>query len=164
MEGALEMAGQPVKRGTMAHDHDVYILLADIAAQQRDADAVLKYAPRAEALATRDGHKLYLAIAYRARGVAHRLSGEPAEAAACLERAMELFTELGTRWQIGRTLGELAEIHRAGPDPDTGWELLVRSIAEFEAIGAAPDAKRARGVLETRGVPGGGAGNARRNT
>lgn len=164
MEGALEMAGQPVKRGTMAHDHDVYILLADIAAQQRDADAVLKFAPRAEALATRDGHTLYLAIAHRTRGVAHRLAGQSAEAAARLDRALELFTELGMRWQIGRTLGELAELHRAGPDPDHGWELLVRAVAEFEAIGAAPDAKRARAVLETRDVPGGRSGDACRNT
>ncbi|HWR88560.1 MAG TPA: hypothetical protein VN277_09090, partial [Acidiferrobacterales bacterium] len=75
MEMALETAGQPVNWGTMAHEHDTYAVLADTAVLQRDAAALRQYAPRLEELAARDGHKLYLAIAQRAWGVAHRLAG-----------------------------------------------------------------------------------------
>src|SRR6185436_19974549 len=103
MERALKMSGQPVKRGTMAHDHDVYMLLTEAAVQRRDADAMRHYLPRLEELAVRDGHRLYLAIAQRAWGVADFLAEEHAGAEVHLNQALELFDELKTHWQIGRT-------------------------------------------------------------
>ena len=76
LEHALGTAGQPVNFGTMAHDHDIYMTLADTAVELRDADALRKYARPLETLAGRDNHRLYLAIAHRALGVEHRLAGE----------------------------------------------------------------------------------------
>ena len=144
LEKALDLAGQPVKRGTMAHDHDMYMALTDTAAQMRDAAALEKYAPRLEELATRDGHRLYLAIAHRARGVAHRLAGEHAQAQARLEQAMELFTQLGTRWQMGRTLFELGELDLARAAKSDADGHFVRALAEFEAMKAKPDIEEGR--------------------
>ena len=66
LENAIGTAGQPVNFGTMAHDHEIYMVLADTAAELRDIDALRKYAPQIEKLASRDNHRLYLAIAYRA--------------------------------------------------------------------------------------------------
>ena len=51
------------------HDHDIYMTLADTAVELRDADALRKYAPRFEELASRDNHRLYLAVAHRALGL-----------------------------------------------------------------------------------------------
>jgi len=39
-------------------DHDLYAMLADTAAQQRDEEALRHYAPLAEATAIRYGHML----------------------------------------------------------------------------------------------------------
>ena len=50
----------------MAHDHEIYMILADTAVELRDADALRKYAPPLESLASRDNHRLYLAIAHLA--------------------------------------------------------------------------------------------------
>jgi hypothetical protein len=63
---ALELPGQPVKRGTMAHEHIVYMMLTDSAAHSGDESSVRKYAPLLEELATRDNHRPYMAIAHRA--------------------------------------------------------------------------------------------------
>jgi tetratricopeptide (TPR) repeat protein len=147
LDKALQLSGQPVKRGTMAHDHDVYMVLTDIAALRRDMTALREYTPRLEELATRDGHRLYLAIAHRAWGVAHRLAGELAEAQARLDQAMELFGELGTRWQIGRTLFELGELDRARSDMKKAREDFEHALAEFEKMKAVPDTERARAAL-----------------
>jgi hypothetical protein len=51
LEQALDLSGQPVKRGTMAHKHIVYMMLADSAAQLRDEAGLMKYALLLEKLA-----------------------------------------------------------------------------------------------------------------
>jgi len=150
METALETAGQPVNWGTMAHEHDTFAVLADTAMQQHDAAALRQYTPRLEELATRDGHKLYLAIAYRAWGVAHRLAGEHAEAEARLNQALELFEELEARWQIGRTLAELGELALAQSNTDAARDYFSRALVAFEALQAVPDMERTREALERK--------------
>jgi tetratricopeptide (TPR) repeat protein len=147
METALDKSGQPVRRGTMAHDHHVYMLLAEAAAQQRDPAALASYAPRLAALAERDGHRLYQGIAARAEGVAQRLAGRHAAATAAFDRALAIFEELGTRWQLGRTLVERAELARLAGDPAAARDLLQRAIQAFEALSAAPDLERAQSAL-----------------
>ncbi len=139
VEKAIGTYSQPVKWGTGPHDHDLYAILADIAAQQRDLTAINKYAPRAEQLAARDGHLLYLAMVHRARAVAHRLAGEYADATARFNRALELFDTLGTCWQIGRTLVEFGEMEQARQDYVRAREYFSRALTEFEAMRAAPD-------------------------
>lgn len=148
METALETAGQPVSWGTMAHEHDTFAMLADTAMQQRDVAALRQYAPRLEELATRDDHKLYLAIAHRAWGVAHRLAGENEAAEARLKQALELFEGLETRWQIGCTLAELGEVALARSDSEAARDYFSRALATFEALQAVPDWERTREVLE----------------
>jgi tetratricopeptide (TPR) repeat protein len=151
METALKTAGQPVNWGTMAHEHDVYLMLTDNATQQYDLNALRQYAPLAEGLATRDGHQLYLAIAHRAWGVAHRLAGEYVEAEARLNQAMELFVELQTHWQIGRTLFEMAELDLARSDQAGAREHFSRAIEAFETMKAMPDVARTQAALEALG-------------
>src|SRR5919109_4101823 len=87
-------------------DHDLYSLLADAAAQQRDEAALQEYVTLAEETARRYNHRLYQAVAHRAWGVLHRLAGQYTESQLRLTQALELFQQFDTYWQIGRTLYE----------------------------------------------------------
>jgi tetratricopeptide (TPR) repeat protein len=150
LENAIGTAGQPVNFGTMAHDHEIYMTLADTAVEMRDANALQKYAPHLEKLADRDKHKLYLAIAYRALGVGHRLENKHAEAETRLKQALELFTKLGTRWQIGRTLFELGELKLAqSEEKNKAIEYYSQALGSFEEIQAVPNAERTRAALNS---------------
>jgi hypothetical protein len=149
MERAIPMSGQPVKRGTMAHDHDLFIMLTSMASRLSDVEVLRAYAPRAEALATRDGHTLYAAMARRALGVLHRLDGDFAGAERELNEALNAFRAFGTRWQAGWTLSELGELAVAQDDPAAARAHYAEALAHFEAMQAAPDASRARAALET---------------
>lgn len=126
-------------------EHDIYAMLVDAAAQQRDAAALQQFAPRAEELAARYDHKLYQAIAHRAWGVSHRLAGRLVDSEVRLKQALELFESLDTRWQIGRTLFELGELALARKDSTVTREHFSRALAAFEEMGALPDVTR---VLE----------------
>jgi tetratricopeptide (TPR) repeat protein len=141
-----------LKSATCA-DHDLYAMLADAAAQQRDAAALRQYAPLAEETARRFGHKLYQAIAHRAWGVAHRLAGRSAyaEAEARLNQALALFHELDTRWQVGRTLFELGELAQAQQNIAGARDHFAHALAAFEELQANPDAARTRAAMETLG-------------
>jgi len=146
---ALDKPGQPVKRGTMAHDHHLYMLLTDTAAHRRDENALRQYTPQLEALAIRDSHPLYLGIAHRAWAVTHWLADEHDEAAVRLTQALELFNELGTLWQIGRTRFELGELDLTRGEKVGAWNHFSLALEAFEAIKAMPDVERTRAVLET---------------
>ena len=151
LQKGLYLSGQPVKRGTMAHEHDVYALLADIASRQRDVAGLRQYAPKVEELATRDNHKLYLAVAHRAWGVAHRLAGEYAEAEARFNLALEMFQQLGTGWQMGRTLAEMGELARSRSKVDAAREYFSQAMAAFEGMKAMTDLEQTRLALEAVG-------------
>jgi tetratricopeptide (TPR) repeat protein len=133
---------------TPAVDNDLYAMLADVAGQQRDLAALQQYAPLAEETAAHCGHVLYQAMAHRAWGVAHRLVGEYAEAKARLHQALELFQDLDTRWQIGRTLYELGELAVARAEATAARDYFSRALVAFEEMKAAPDAARVRAALE----------------
>ena len=129
-------------------EHDLYALLADAAAQQRDEAALRQYAPLAEAAAGRYRHLLYQAIAHRAWGVARRLAHEYTEAEARLNQALELFQKLDTHWQIGRTLFEMGELAASRADTPAAHAHFQHALAMFEDMQAVPDAARARAMLE----------------
>jgi hypothetical protein len=152
LANALDKAGQPVKRGTMAHEHDIAMLLADTAANRRDLAELERWVPRLEALVERDGHPLYNAIALRARGVAQRLAGDSASSEASLKQALSAFDALGARWQSARTRLELAETSAMADAPEADQQRrshLAEALAAFEALAARPDADRTRAALQT---------------
>jgi tetratricopeptide (TPR) repeat protein len=147
----LQAAGsKPVSaKGLSFHDNELYSMYLDMAVRQGDEAALRQYAPLAEETAVRDGHILHQASAHRAWGVLHRLQGEYAAAETRLNQALELFEGLETRWQIGRTLYELAELARAKADPIEARSYFSRAYAAFEEIGAVPDMTRAKAALES---------------
>src|SRR3990172_1248948 len=122
------------KTAAWVGEHDLYAMLADAAAQQRDEAALRQYAPLAEEAATRYDHKLYQAIAHRAWAVAHRLAGEYAEAEARLNQALALFQELETRWQLGRTLAELGELALAQRETVSARGYFQRALDLFDSM------------------------------
>lgn len=144
LESALELPGQPVKRGTMAHRHIIYMMLADAAAQARDATILPRYASMLEELADRDRHQPYLGVAHRAWGVGHRLNGAYADAQERLKQALAIFDQCDATWQMGRTLFEIAELALAQSDEAGAHQHYSRALAAFEAMKAAPDIERTR--------------------
>lgn len=144
------VAKKPVEgKGFLLSETELYFMLADMAVQERDEAALRQYAPLAEETANRDGHRLFQAVAHRAWGVLKRLEGDYAEAKSRLSEALELFEELETRWQIGRTLYELGELAATRPDPAEAHDHFSRALAAFEELGAIPDAQRAHAALES---------------
>ena len=135
--------------GLIMTETERYFLLADVAVLERDQVALREYTPLAEEMALRDGHLLFQASAHRAWGVLHRLEGKYEEAEARLSQALDLFQGLGTRWQIGRTLYELAELAQARTDLIEARDYLSRALVAFENIGANPDAVRIREALRS---------------
>ncbi len=145
---ALPKMGAPPGNVAPGADHDLYAMLADTCAQQRDLAGLLKYATLAEATAAQCGHQLYLGIAHRAWGVAHRLAGAYAASEARLRRALEIFETLDTRWQLGRTWAELGELATAQHNRPQAQAYYQNALQLFEALGAQPDATRARAALD----------------
>ena len=147
----LEVAGSKpaTARGLLFHDTELYSMYLDLAVLQRDEATLRQYAPLAEETAARDGHILHQASAHRAWGVLHPLQGEYTAAETRLNQALELFEGLETRWQIGRTLFELAEVARDRADPAEARDYFLRALAAFEEMGAVPDMARTQAALES---------------
>ncbi len=133
----------------MAHEHIVYMMLVDSAARAGDETAIRQFTPKLEELALRDDHKPYLAVAHRAWGIAHRLAAEYTDAETRLEKALEIFEELETRWQLGRTLYEMGELAMAKADGGAAHSYYSRAQDVFEEINAGPDVSRTAAVLAT---------------
>jgi tetratricopeptide (TPR) repeat protein len=148
LEAAIKKPVSMRRSGTVS-EAELYYMLADLAVLQRDEVALRHYAPPAEEMAIQDGHRLFQASAQRAGGVLHRLEGKYEEAEAQLDQALEMFEGLETRWQIGRTLYELAELAQAQNDIAQARDYFSRALVAFEEIKAAPDAARTRAALET---------------
>lgn len=149
LDPALKLSGQPVKRGTMAHEHIVYMMLVDSAARAGDETGIRRYVSQLEELATRDDHRPYLAVAHRAWGIAHRMAGENTEAEVRLKQALEMFEELGSYWQIGRTLFALGELTLANSEMEAAGDYFSRALVAFEGMGAEPDASRTNALLDS---------------
>lgn len=129
-------------------DHDLYAMLVDVAVRRRNESDIRQYAPQAEALATHYGHELYLAIVQRAWGVAHRLAGDSAAANASLNQALDIFSQLKTRWQMGRTLFELGELAVTQVNTAEARDFFSRAIELFEEMQATSDVSRTRAALD----------------
>ena len=117
-------------------DHDLYAALVDTAVRERNEAKLRRYAPLAEETATRYGHRLYQAIASRAWGVLHLMDKQPKLAQVRLEQALNIFTELETQWQIGRTYFELFGIAKSSGEKEKAKNYLSLSQSAFEKAGA----------------------------
>ena len=132
-------------------DHDLYAMLVDAAAQQRDKADLEKYAPLAEESATRIDHKLHMAIAHRAWGVAHTLAGEYPQAEVRLRQALEIFAAYPAPWQVGRSLFEMGELAHAQGKAEQARDYFSKALMAFEELRAAPYEARTRAMLENLG-------------
>jgi tetratricopeptide (TPR) repeat protein len=146
LEAALKLSSSA--GAAPAGDHDVYAMLVDGAAQQRDPAGLQKYAPLAEETARRIDHKLHLAIAQRAWGLAHTLAGEFPQAEARFKEALDIFSDYPAPWQIGRTLFEMGELARLQMKTEQARDYYSRALSAFEELQAAPYAARVRAALE----------------
>jgi hypothetical protein len=131
----------------MAHKHIVYMMMTDSASRTHDRAGLENYAPMLEALALQDDHQPYLAIARRAQGVTHGLIGEPAKAIKRLNEAMQIFTKLDMKWQIGRTFFEMGEVARNISEAGRARDFYHRAMTAFETMGALPDLERIQALL-----------------
>jgi len=116
--------------------HDLYALLVDTAVRERNEATIRRYAPLAEETATRHGHRLYQAIASRAWGVLHLMNKEPELAQTKLKQALDIFTELETHWQSGRTYIELFNLAKVNGDQEKAKGYLSLSESAFDKAGA----------------------------
>jgi tetratricopeptide (TPR) repeat protein len=146
LEAALKLSS--AVGAAPAGDHDVYAMLVDGAAQQRDPVLLRKYAALAEETATSIDHKLHMAIAHRAWGVAHTLAAEYSQAEVRFKKALEIFTSYPAPWQIGRTLFEMGELARAETEKEQARDHFSRALSAFEELHAAPYAALSRAALE----------------
>ena len=128
-------------------NHDIYALLADAAARQNQRQALQKYAPLAEENANRYAHRLYQGVSQRAWGVLHRLSAELDQAQTRLLASLEIFQELGCRWQSGRTMVELGRLAQAQADADRARSWFEQALALFDEMSAQGDAALVRDLL-----------------
>ena len=103
-------------------------MLADLAVLERDEAALttnMRHWP--QRTAERDGHMSIQASAQRALGVLHRLTGDYVEAEDHLLQALQIFEELETRWQLGRTLVELQSWLQPGKYPTETRDYCARA-------------------------------------
>lgn len=147
LDQAVRGSNDPVRWGSAVTDLDFNVLYADAAARARDAEALKRFVPLAEQGAEHFGHRLYGAIAHRARGVSALLADQAAEAVAYEDQALAIFENLGTRYQIGLTLGERARAFFSLGDPASARADWNRAAALFDALGALPAARQARDSL-----------------
>jgi tetratricopeptide (TPR) repeat protein len=144
LEAAFARSNAPLKWGSMPTEPELYVLLTDSAAEQRDESALREFAPILEELASRNGHKLYEAVAHRASGVAHTIAGEYTQAQARLEQSLALLRALDTRWQIGRTLYEFGDLASRQGDLPSARAYFSQALAHYEELRAAPYVERTR--------------------
>ncbi len=146
LEAALKLSS--TANAAPAGDHDVFAMLVDGAALQRDPVGLQKYVALAEETARRIDHKLHLAIALRAWGVAHTLAGEYPQAEARFKEALDIFSDYPAPWQIGRSLFEMGELARLQMKTEQARDYYSRALSTFEELHAAPYAGRVRHALE----------------
>ncbi len=147
LEAAMNSAS--VIKSASGCNNDIYAMLVDAAVQQRDQAGMQKYAPLAEEFAKDFGHRLYMAIAHRAWGVMHTLTGEYPQAESRFEQALKIFNDYPAPWQIGRTLFEMGELERTQLKVEPASDYYLRALAAFEELRAVPDIMRTHAALET---------------
>jgi tetratricopeptide (TPR) repeat protein len=84
-------------------------------------------------------------------GYAHHHLGEYAESAACYQRALGLYREIGDRWGQAETLGHIGDTRQAAGHPNearVAWEEALAILDDFRH----PDAGQIRAKLADLGA------------
>jgi tetratricopeptide (TPR) repeat protein len=123
-------------------------MLADISVEHNNLEYIEKYATQAEELANRHDHRQYQAISHRALGVANRLKSEYKQAENRLTKALEIFEELDTTWQLGRTYYEFGQLYAAQDKPKEAKKHYEQAIKRYENMGAIPNIERTQAALK----------------
>ncbi len=147
LDKALQGSNDPVRWGSAVTDLDYDVFYADASARARDRVGLERFTEKAEHGAERLGHRLYMGIARRARGVLLLLDGQPKQAIARYDEALTIFAPLRTRWQMGVTQAERAQAHATLGDLASARSDWGQALAAFDSIGARPAAEDARRAL-----------------
>jgi len=119
-------------------DHEIYVSMADIAATLRDESLLSTYAAQSDEISLSLGHTLYHAVTLRALGILDWLHHDYPQAETRLRESCLLFQQLGTRWQIGRTLFDLGEMSTELGKMGEAKEYFSQALSAFEVMGARP--------------------------
>lgn len=133
--------------GQWVGDHDIYAMLADTAARQRDFNGLEKYAPLADQTSQQYNHRLYRGISKRAIGVLATLKNDLERAEQHLTEASEIFLELGTNWQRARTEESLGFLKARQGEIYQAKTCYNHAIQIFEDLQAIPDMRRVEGLI-----------------
>lgn len=134
-----------------------YSYLAQACAHLNDFDAARKMADEAVALAVGAGQRSNEGLARRVWGEVRRQMAAQAEgdqrkklitqANLELERSLKVFQELGMEQEVGRSLLEMAHLHRQAERLGEARESAEKSRAIFEKLEAQGDLKRAQVLI-----------------
>ncbi len=128
--------------------------LTELAAQLGDDARYDELAPMAFALMDRSGSRKGVASLLRIRGVMHSKRGAAQEATDDFQMALDLFRQIGTRWEEALTLEALANHLSQSAAVDRDVEptaLLQAALKIYEELHAAQDTLRVRMGLERTG-------------
>jgi tetratricopeptide (TPR) repeat protein len=139
---ALTLSAKKMREGrTYGPQHELAVLEAEVALG--DWDKVRAALPQARADVA--GNALLGPWCDRAAGLAAAAAGQRSEADEALNRAVQVFDELGVRFEAARTREELA-----GLRPLTEARSLLQAALEvYEQLGATPSAQRVRSRLRS---------------
>jgi DNA-binding CsgD family transcriptional regulator len=136
--------------GTLAGAALVELLAEAEIAHEATAEAAAR-AERLAGLGSGPGSDPFTARGQRALGRVRIAGGDPAAAAAHLERALAAFERLEMPLEVGRTRLLLAHA-LAGGERETAIAEARAALAAFERLGAERDADAAAGFLRSLGV------------
>ncbi len=117
-----------------------------------DLELAETYVERLEADGRRLDRPLALAGAARGRALLAEVAGKPEDALESIERALAEVERLGSAFQLGRTLLVEGRIHRRERRKGKAKARLEQALEEFEGLGAALWAERAREELGRVGL------------
>ncbi len=125
----------------------MHSMALEFAAQAREWHYVDELGEVTLERARRSGGRRHVALSSRSLGIHRREHGDLDGAEALLAEAVTLFRTIDCRWELGKTLRELALLRRAQGRPGEADALLHEALGHFEALRALPDVERTRALM-----------------
>ncbi|MGH2625078.1 MAG: hypothetical protein ACRDHY_00325, partial [Anaerolineales bacterium] len=116
-----------------------------------DADVARSAAVELETIAETFGTPALQASALTAQGGVELARGNAGEAQRAFRRAYKLWHELDAPYEAARARMRLAEAYQAGGDAASAAMEMEAAQTIFERLGAAPDLRRALGIVDALG-------------